>query len=284
MKMLSIYIKQIKKNWLSWSIISVFTAGFSFLMVLLWPSFEPYIEMLDEMMKLPLYQAMLGGESGLSTIEDLLGLELYLISDIFFMGLILLFGVQCIPREVESGSLDFLLSFPVLRWRLLLEKLFAFITITISFPILTTVGAILGAAITPGIEFQPRGLEAFFLGLFSRWILYITLSCIVILISIIFMDSGKTLGFGALIVGGSFILDMLGGLVLMADPVLGDQIQHTSLYFYLDGTTTMNKVITEGYSAFPFLEMLFILAIGVGSIILSIVIFDNPFRQKREFK
>ena len=284
MKMFNIYTKQIRKNWLSWSLISLLTAIFSFSMVAIWPSFEPYVEMLQEMMELPIYQAFLGEGAALDSLESLLSMELFIIADIFYMGLILLFGIQCIPREVENGSLDFMLSFPVPRWRLLLEKLFAFITITISFPILTTAGAILGAIIIPGIEFQPRGLEAFFLGLFSRWILYLTLTCIVILISIIFMDTGKTLGFGGLLLGGSFLLDTLGGLVRLADPAMGDQIQRTSFYYYLDGPTIVDRVIKEGYGAFPFGEMLVILLIGVGAIIISLVLFDNPFLQKREFK
>lgn len=284
MKMVYIYTKQIRKNWIYWSAISFLMALFSLLMVVIWPSFEPYVEMLEEMMQLPIYEAILGEGMPLTTIEGLLVLELFIMADIFFMGLILLFGVQCIPREVDSGSLDFLLSFPVPRWRFLLEKLFAFITITFSFPILTTVGAILGAVVIPGIEFQPRGLEAFFLGLFSRWILYLTLTCIVILISVLIMDTGKTLGFGGLFVGGSFILKTFGGLLGIADPEMGKQIQGTALYYYLDGPTIVDQVITDGYSAFPLGEIIVILAIGIGAIIVSLVIFDNPLRQKREFK
>jgi ABC-type transport system involved in multi-copper enzyme maturation permease subunit len=253
-------------------------------MVAIWPSFQPYVEMLQEMMELPLYQAILGEGAALDSIEALLSIELSILSDIFFMGLILLFGIQCIPREVDSGSLDFMFSFPVPRWRFLLEKLFAFITITISYPILTTAGAILGSVIIPGIEFHPRGLGAFFLGLFGRWILYLTLTCIVILISIIFMDTGKTLGFGGLLLGGSFLLDTLAGVVRVADPAMANQIQGTSLYYYLDGNIIVDKVIKEGYGAFPFGEMIFILALGIGAIIVSLVIFDNPFGQKREFK
>jgi ABC-type transport system involved in multi-copper enzyme maturation permease subunit len=277
-------MKQLRKNWFSWSAISILTGAFSLLMVAVWPSFEPYVEMLQEMMELPLYQAILGEGAGLDSIEALLGIELYILSDIFFMGLILLFGIQCIPREVDNGSLDFMLSFPVPRWRFLLEKLFAFITVTISYPILTTAGAVLGSIIIPGIEFNPRGLEAFFLGLFGRWILYLTLTCLIILISVIFMDTGKTLGFGGLLLGGSFLLDTLAGIIRMADSAMADQIQSISLYYYLDGNMIMDKVISEGYDAFPFGQLILILAIGVVAILLSLLIFDNPFRQKREFK
>ncbi|MHA2244010.1 MAG: ABC transporter permease subunit [Candidatus Hodarchaeales archaeon] len=282
--MFTIYIKQLQKNWLPWSLISVIMAAFSLLMVLIWPSFEPYVETLEEMLKLDIYQAILGESMTLTSIEGLLSMELFIMADIFFMGLILLFGVQCIPREVDSGSLDFILSFPVPRWRFLLEKLVAFITVTFSFPILTTVGAIVGVFLIPEAEFQTNGLEAFFLALFCRWILYITLTCLVILLSIILMDTGKTLGFGGLLLGGSFLIDTFGGLLSTADPEMAEAIQGTSLYYYLDGPGIMGNIIAEGGSGFPLVELLFILAIGVVAILASLVLFDNPIRQKREFK
>lgn len=46
----------------------------------------------------------------------------------------------------------------------------------------------------------------------------------------------------------------------------------------------MSKIINKGYGAFPLLDLIFILAIGLVSLIISLVIFDNPFRQKKEFK
>jgi len=283
MKMLTIYTKQIHKNWFAWSLISIIMAAFSLFMVLIWPSFEPYVEMLQEMLELPFYVAILGEGLPMTSLEGLLSMELFIMADIFFMGLILLFGIQCITREVDSGSLDFMLSFPVPRWRFLLEKLAAFITVTISYPILTAAGAILGVVVI-GVEFQSNGLEAFFLGLFGRWVLYVTLTCLVVLLSVIFMDTGKTLTFGGLLLGGSFLLDTLGGLVIMADAAMGELIQGMSLYYYLDGALIMDMVIKEGVSGFPLGEFILILAIGIVAIFLSLVIFDNPIRQKREFK
>ena len=282
--MYHIYTKQLRKKWFSWSAISFVTAVFSFLMVAIWPSFEPYVEMLQEMMELPIYQALLGEGVGLTSLESLLTMELFIISDIFFMGLILLFGVQCITREVDSGSLDFMLSFPVPRWRFLLEKVFAFITITLSYPIFTFAAAILASVIIPGIEFNPRGLEAYFLGLLSRWILYLSLTCIIILISVAFMDTGKTLGFGGLLLGGSYILKTIAGLLRMADPAMADTLQLTSLYYYLDGIKIVDDIIKVGYSAYPFGQVIFIIIIGVVSLLLALLIFDNPYFQKREFK
>ncbi|MHA1977643.1 MAG: ABC transporter permease [Candidatus Hodarchaeales archaeon] len=284
--MLEIYTKQLHKKWLAWSAISFVTAGFSLLMVALWPGFEPYVEALQQMLELPFYEAILGETSGLTSVEGLLTMELFILSDIFFMGVILLFGIQCITREVDSGSLDFMMSFPVSRRRFLIEKFLAFLTVTASYPILTAGGAVLGALIIPGIEFQPRGLMAFFLGLSSRWVLYMTLTAIVVLISVIFMDTGKTLGFGGLLLGGSFLLDILAGLFSIAEGMetVADLLQYSSFYYYLDGLEITDKIIKEGYGVFPLGQLVFIAVIGVLAILGALLIFDNPFGQKREFK
>ena len=282
--MLDIYTNQLRKKWLGWTVVSFVTGAFSLLMVALWPSFEPFLPMFEEMMQMPIMSAILGESMGFTSVEGLLTMELYILSDIFYMGLILLFGVQCITREVDSGSLDFVMSFPVSRKRFLLEKLFAFITVSASFPILTAGGAVLGAIIIPGIEFHPRGLPAYFLGLLSRWVLYLTLTCIVVLISVIFMDTGKTLGFGGLLLGGSFLLDIIAGFVKVADKDIGEIIQYSSLYYYLDGLAITNGIINDGYGAFPLGEFIFVIAIGVLAVLITLFIFDNPIRQKREFK
>ena len=98
--MFEIYLKQLQKKWLAYSAVSVVTALFSLLMVVIWPSFEPYVESLQEMMELPLYQALLGEGATLTTVESLLTMELFIISDIFFIE----------PKLIPLGKLTSILT------------------------------------------------------------------------------------------------------------------------------------------------------------------------------
>ncbi|MFX0182125.1 MAG: ABC transporter permease subunit [Candidatus Hodarchaeota archaeon] len=281
--MLSIYTKQIRKNWLIWFLPILVLAGFSLLMVALWPSFEDYMAGFGDLLEQPFYKALLPEGADFTSVEGFLAMEIFTIADIFFMAVILLFGIQIVNREVDSGTLDFMLSFPVPRWRFILEKVFAFITVTFSFPVFSAGIAIVGAEIL-GVELQPHGGEAFFLALVGKWLLYFTMTCVVILISVIFMDTGKTLAFGGLFVGGSYLLKTIGGLVTASDPDLADLLQGASFYHYLDGGRIMNKVIeTGGLTSNLFQEFLGMAIIAAILIALTIIIFDNPFSQKREF-
>ncbi|MFX1538825.1 MAG: ABC transporter permease, partial [Promethearchaeota archaeon] len=243
--MLSIYIKQIRKNWLIWFLPILALTGLTLLMVVLWPSFEEYVAGFGDLLDQPFYKALLPEGADLTSVEGFLAMEIFTVSDIFFMALILLFGIQIVNQEVDSGTMDFMLSFPVPRWRFILEKVFAFITVTFSFPVLSAGIAIVGAAIV-GVELQPYGAEAFFLALVGKWLLYFTMTCVVILISVIFMDTGKTLAFGGLFVGGSYLLKTVGGLVTASDPDLSNLLREASFYHYLDGGRIMNKVIETG--------------------------------------
>lgn len=244
------------------------------LMTFLWPDFAPYVETLETLLEQPLYVALLGEETlGLTSLEGLIAMELFVVGDIVFVALILLFGVVSIAREVDSGTLDFMLSYPVPRWKFLLEKLLAFITVTLGYPVLTCAAAILGAIII-GEDFNSG---AFLIALLGRWLLYITLTIIVILCSLIFMESSKTLGLAGLILGGSYIAKVLGGLVGMANPETADVLQGISLFYYLDGSAVMKAVMSN--EAYPLAELAVLLAVGITALIASLALF-----QKREFK
>jgi ABC-type transport system involved in multi-copper enzyme maturation permease subunit len=252
-------------------------------MVAIWPSFEEYMADFADLLNQPFYKALLPEGADFTSVEGFLAMEIFTMSDIFFMALILLFGIQIVNREVDSGTLDFMLSFPVPRWRFILEKVFAYITVTFSFPVFTAGIAIVGAAIL-GIELKPHGGEAFFLALIGKWLLYLAMTCVVILISVIFMDTGKTLAFGGLFVGGSYLLKTIGGLVTAADPDLGTLLREASFYHYLDGGRILNKVIeTGGLTSNLMQEFLGMVIIAATLIALTIIIFDNPFFQTREF-
>ena len=252
-------------------------------MVALWPSFEEYVAGFATLLEQPFYKALLPEGADLTTVEGFLAMEIFTMADIFFMALIILFGIQIVNREVDNGTLDFILSFPVPRWRFILEKIFAYVTITLSFPILSTGLAILGAEIFE-VELQPYGAESIFFALIGKWLMYFTMTCVVILISVITMDTGKTLSFGGLFVGGSYLLKTVGGLVAASDPDLATILREASFYSYLDGGRIMNKVIEEGQLTSQLLEEFFGMAlIAIVLIALTILIFDNPFFQKREF-
>ena len=89
--MLSIYTKQMRKNWLIWFLPILILAGMSLLMVAIWPSFEGYMAEFGDLLEQPFYKALLPEGADFTSVEGFLAMEIFTLSDIFFMALILLF-------------------------------------------------------------------------------------------------------------------------------------------------------------------------------------------------
>lgn len=277
--MLTIYKKQLQKTWLFWILPVILLVGMALLVVFIWPDYAPILEQFDIIFAdNPLFASLLG-ESSMSSFEGFVGIELFIVSDFVFMVIILLVGAMAIAREADSGTLDVILSYPVPRWKFLLEKLFAIITLSLSYPIFiwgsVAMGVIILNGMDPNLDLEFNNL-AFFLALLGKWIVYMVFTCITILCSVIFMDTTKTLGSGGLIVGGSWIFERFGGLIRMANEEIADIIQGVSLFHYLDAATVMNAIIAG--EEYPFGELFLVLFIGIVALGLALVLF-----WKREF-
>ncbi|MHA1917673.1 MAG: ABC transporter permease subunit [Candidatus Ranarchaeia archaeon] len=274
--MLTIYMKQIRKTWSFWILPILLLVGMAFLLVSLWPEYEPLMQEMQEILEHPLYQAIIGEATfdiGITSFEGFLTMDLFILSDFVFIALTIQHGTTNIAGEANSGTLDLLLSYPVPRWRFLLKKLLAVITLTLTFPILVW-GTITLSATALNIGFNSIAL---LFALFAKWILYITLTCIVFLCSVIFMDSSKTLGSAGVIIGGSYILERIGGLIRAASERTADTLQGISIFHYLDAGTVMNAIMDN--EGFPLNELGILITIGTITLLTALVLF-----QKREFK
>ncbi len=279
MNVLTIYKKQLQKTWLFWIVPILLLVAMALLVVFIWPDYAPILAEFDIIFAdNPLFASLLG-ETNMGSFEGFISVEMFVVSDFVFMILILLFGTLVIAREADSGTLDVILSYPVPRWKFLLEKLLAIITLSLTFPILIWGVSTVGAAII--IETNPEALtefnsEAFLLALLGKWLVYMVFTCITILCSVIFMDTTKTLGSAGLIVGGSWILERFGGLIRTVSEEIADIMQGVSLFHYLDGATVMNALIKG--EEYPLNELVLVLIIGFAALLLALGLF-----QKREF-
>ncbi|MFX0208959.1 MAG: ABC transporter permease [Candidatus Hodarchaeota archaeon] len=270
--MLTIYKKQLQKTWLFWILPIALLVAMALLVVGIWPEYEPIMKQFEVAFEdNPLFASLLG-ESAIGSFEGFVSIEMFIVADFIFMGLIILVGTMAIAREADSGTLDVILSYPVPRWKFLLEKLLAIITLSVTFPIVIWGVVAVGAAAL-SIEFES---EAFLLAIVGKWIVYMVFTCITLLWSVIFMETTKTLGSAGLIIGGSWIFERFGGLIRTASEETADIIQGISLFHYLDGPTVMKALMNN--DPFPLDELALVLAIGIGALLAALFLF-----QKREF-
>jgi ABC-2 type transport system permease protein len=131
---------------------------FSLYYMSFYPSMAKDTENLQDMMdNMPdSFKAMMGGEVDLSTPEGFLSLEAFsFFYPILFLAFAVIYGAGIIGSEEENSTFDLLLSTPIRRWRVVLEKYAALVTFTLIVLLLSYLGFWFGA-IVAGVDDFPE--------------------------------------------------------------------------------------------------------------------------------
>jgi ABC-type transport system involved in multi-copper enzyme maturation permease subunit len=283
--MVHVYLKNLRKSWLTGIVPPLFVIGFVSTIALGFPSLRDTI--LDRLAQMdnPVYQAILG-DLGLE------GLGLTWQGALFMyaggtMNIILLFVALFIPArllstEIDKNTLDVMLSYPIPRWRYLLEKFAVYLTYGLLFPIsivsiLIGSTAVMNTLYADGYEFNdviyyyeidPNLVLNYSLGIFF---LIFALGALSLLCASIFLESNKSLSAAGVLIIGQYFLESLGGLLAGLSESFTD-IQAFSLFHYFK----INDILETGM--LPLFDIIVVAGVGILSIIGALVIF-----HKREF-
>lgn len=193
------------------------------------PGLQSYLENLPDSFK------MLVGETiTLATAEGFLTIEMYT----FFLPLLTLafaltYSGGFISREEDDGSLDLLLSNPIPRWRVVLEKSAALVVFTLAVLLACYLG-FLGGAVLADVEIDSgRLLE----GTLNVLPLTLFFSTLVLCITCLKRGRGLAVGVSA---GLAVITYFVNGLALTVD--IPEWAQKLSPWYYYAG----DRVLIDG--------------------------------------
>ncbi|MFX1514082.1 MAG: ABC transporter permease subunit [Promethearchaeota archaeon] len=260
-----IYQKGIRTSVISGLLPAILMMGMALMMVNIWPEFKQSAEELNKLLEAPIYQAMLSEgmlDAGIGSYEGFMGMELFTILDLIYIVLAIFLGAGIIAREVDKKTLDINLSYPVPRWRLILEKFAVVNTYSLAIPIFLFFPIALGAIIH-GEEINYLALA---IALLARWLLFFTLSALSLLCATLFLRQSLSYSAAGGLVVGNYIMNAIGGLVESTKI-----LQDLSLFYYLDGTS----IWVNG--SLPLVDLVIVAGVGILALLSSLVIF-----QKRE--
>ena len=265
--MVNVYLKNLRKSWLTGVMPSVIVVGFVGTIAAGWPSMKELIIERLETMNNPIMQAILG-DLGLE------GLGLSWQAALFMyaggtMNILLLFIAIFVPArllsaEVDRNTFDVMLSFPIKRWRYLLEKFFVYLTYNFLLPI-SMILVMIGSTFVMSEEID---VSLVFNYAISYWILLFALGGLSLLCASIFLDSTRSLAAAGLIIGGQYFLESLGGIL----EALGN-FQGLSLFHYFK----LGAIQKAGM--LPLGEVIVVITIGILALGGALIIF-----HKREFE
>ncbi|MHA2272542.1 MAG: ABC transporter permease subunit [Candidatus Hodarchaeales archaeon] len=258
----TIYRKEIQKNlWLA--LIPAAMIVFALLMAAVWPEFKESAEEMEELMDAAIYQAMLSEgalAAGIGSFEGFFGMELFTILDFAFMGLTVFLGAGIIAREVDKGTLDISLSYPISRYKLPLSKFAAINTYIFTMPLLVSIPISLTAVLFE----ENIDHVALVLAFFARCCVFFALSAISLLCAAIFLRPRLAYSTAGAVVVGSYILMGLGGLVESLE-----LLRNLSLFYYLDGTAIWAS------GSFPLDELVIVVGVGALALVTALFIFQH---------
>lgn len=238
----SLFLKSLydMRRGLIWWSVGLFLLNFW--LVSIFPSIEASAAALNEYMQNlpPAFRALVGETSNMATIEGYLGLELFS----FFLPILTLafaisYGGGAIGAEEDSNTLDLLLSFPIPRWRVLLEKLAAMVAFTVIVLTASHLGIVAGMA---AVDAQ---MEASHLlgATLNTALLTLLFGVLALALTGLGLRRGAAGGISA---GLAAITFLLNGLAPLSD--LPEQVQRASPWYYYDASGVLVSGLEPGHS------------------------------------
>lgn len=202
--------------------------GFAFYLGAFFPSIQGN-QALDDMLKdLPPYlEPLVGQVSNFTTAAGFLDAKLFLLTGpVILAAFTIAFGISIVAGEEQAGTLDLVLSYPLTRGRLVVEKYVAMGAATALLAASQAVG-LWGAAAAYNYELDAGGLAAVSLHL---WLLAMALGSVALLIANASGRRGVAAGATALFALISYLINSLAGLSTTADT-----LRPLSVFYYYHG-------------------------------------------------
>lgn len=172
----------------------------------------------------------------------------------------ILAGARMVRREEDRGTMDVLLSTPVSRTRLMLEKLIALVIALLVIALLIALGATAGESVIH-VEVNPaRAL----LATLNVSLLAFLFATVALLISQFTRSTGAAAGWASLVMIVSFVFDGIGRTVE------GSWVQYLSPFYYYN----RNRPLIASFDDTP-ATVLLLLGVSLLFIVASVIIFKR---------
>ena len=184
--------------------------------------------------------------------------------------------VRIITSEVDKRTLDVTLSYPIPRWRYLLEKYSVYVSYQLLYPILVGISLI----VLTEIMQEEINVSAVFLALSGVTLKFFALGSLTFLCAALFLKTNRSMAAAAGVVLGSYIGERLGILVASAGGTAGDIgnfVADLSIFHYLTAGRIQTGVTGTWEALFENLlpELFFVSGVGILALVAALYVFQN---------
>jgi ABC-2 type transport system permease protein len=196
---------------------------------------------LMETMPPALIQAVGGGDAAFfATPEGYLASQFYGIALIIFAIYALVAGLNITVNEEDRGVLDIVISLPVPRWRVIVERLAAYTVMTVAIVAITFIGMWASLVATPSLQINTTRLFEATINVLPGTLLVLAATT---LIGTVLRRRGAATGIAVFFVIGSYFIDFIGAA---ASGTLAESLRAISFYRYYNSTGVMQNGLMWG--------------------------------------
>lgn len=238
----AIFMEVLRRSWLAMLWWGLGIGSLGFVSIIIVPDVQALEQMAELMETLPpfLTQALGGGDvTFMATPEGYLALQYFSITLLVFAVYAAVSGFNVASNEEERGILDIVLSLPIARWRLVLEKFLAYSVLITGAILISFVCMWIGIAITPSLATVDMG--KIIAATFAMLPASLVVLAFTIFIAAAVRRRGMAIGLASVFVVGSYFIDTIGRA---APDTFASTLRATSFFAYYDGTGVMQYGLT----------------------------------------
>ncbi len=205
-----VYLKNLRKGWKGGIITPLFVSLIVPLIAGIWPSFKEQAAAFSAILQNPIYQALLGqmGLMDITTWQGIFYMYVGICLEWAIVFIAILIPARIVAGEVDKNTLDVTLSYPIPRWRYLLEKFMVYLTYSLLYPAFVYVMAVVSTnslGETMDMTVLSHSMIGFWLWLFA-------LGALSLLCGTLFLDSNRALGASGALILAQYVMTRFGNL------------------------------------------------------------------------
>lgn len=250
----SLFLKTLRDQWravLGWGL---GLAALGYVMLLFFPEMSAFEELNKLLQSMPQMAGFLGDIASFTTLEGYVTSQLLAYVPAIVAIYAIMVGTNTISGELESGTMDTLMSHPIPRWRVVLEKYGALALSLLTICVLTGLGMWLGG-LTIG---EDVSFVTWMLAGLNMWPIILLFGSVAFGLACAVRGRGIPIGVASTLMVGGFIMN---GLVPLVDE-LKPYREFTIYYLYL-ASKPFSAGINLGYNVILLAGSLLFLLLGL---------------------
>ncbi|HVU14851.1 MAG TPA: ABC transporter permease subunit [Phototrophicaceae bacterium] len=238
-----VLLNTLRRNWrqaIYWGISIGILGYYVIVLVPNMDTLKQYEDLVAKMPPLMLKAFGLSDAAQMATPAGFLGFGFFSYMLLVLATYAVLAGLSITSSEEDRGILDVLLSLPIPRWRIIIERLIAYTLILIVMLVITFAGLWIGAATTPGLNLDLGRLLAATVNMLPATLLVLAFTA---LAGAVARTRTLAIGVATVFVVASYFIDFLGAA---ASGTFFDSLRVISFYSWYNGGQIMFTGLEAG--------------------------------------